>query len=74
MASGFGNGEFNFVWQWRVALKKPLRLCCTRTTKPGADRGFFVERAALCILTSRLFGVERPALTKAGGINKGERL
>jgi hypothetical protein len=28
-----------------------------RTTKPGADRGFFVERAASCIVTSRLLSV-----------------
>jgi hypothetical protein len=43
MASGFGNGEFNFGNGKWLSLNKPLRLCCTRTTKPGADRGFFVE-------------------------------
>ena len=42
--------------------------------KLGADRGFFVERAALCIVTSRLFSVERPAVTKAGINESRERL
>jgi hypothetical protein len=53
-------------------LSKAARLCFTRVIKPGADRGFFVERAALFFVTSRFLpfvlknSVEiKPPLSKA---------
>jgi hypothetical protein len=33
--------------EMKPPLSKAVRLCCMRTIKPGTDRGFFVERAAL---------------------------
>jgi hypothetical protein len=46
--------------KWAFISARSLRLCCTRTMKLGADSGFFVHRAALFFVTSRLFCVEKP--------------
>jgi hypothetical protein len=42
--------------------------------KLGADRGFFVERAALFLVTSRLFCLERPCRNKAAAALKNAPL